>query len=133
MCQHLLHSRAVGRSKNLGGKGVMQGLLKEKVLLLVSPAKIWKGGGTIDPPGYSGSDGPAFHLEVTMGHRLRKSFVRNAFIPDLEVNNKSKGYGVSQRLKKSKSWNQIKITYKNNFHGFRTNLGNQAEAQGQKI
>ena len=58
-----------------------------------------------------------------MGHRLRKSFVRNAFIPDLEVNNKSKGYGVSQRLKKSKSWNQIKITYKNNFHGFRTNLG----------
>ena len=79
------------------------------------------------------SDRPAFHLEVTMGHRLRKSFVRNAFIPDLEVNNKSKGYGVSQSLKKSKSWNQIKITYKNNFHGFRTNLGNQAEAQGQTI
>ena len=49
------------------------------------------------------SDGPAFHLEVTMGHRLRKSFVRNAFIPDLEVNNKSKGYGVSQSLQKSKS------------------------------
>ena len=55
-----------------------------------------------------GSDGPAFHLKVTMGHRLRKSFVRNAFIPDLEVNNKSKGYGVSQRLKNPKARNQIK-------------------------
>ena len=61
------------------------------------------GVGAIDPSVYPGSDGPAFHLEVTMGHRLRKSFVRNAFIPDLEVNNKSKGYGVSQRLKNPKA------------------------------
>ena len=53
------------------------------------------------------SDGPAFHLEVTMGHRLRKSFVRNAFIPDLEVNNKSKGYGVSQRLNDPKAGIEI--------------------------
>ena len=101
MCQHLLHSRAVGRSKNLGGQVIIQGLLKEKFLSLFLPKSV--GGGAIDPPGYPGSDGPAFHLEVTMGHRLRKSFVRNAFIPDLEVNNKSKGYGVSQRLKNPKA------------------------------
>jgi hypothetical protein len=45
MCQHLLHSRAVGRFKNLGVQEVIQGFLKEKFLHLF----LAKSGGAIDP------------------------------------------------------------------------------------
>ena len=64
-----------------------------------------------------------------MGHRLRKSFVRNAFIPDLEVNNKSKGYGVSQSLKNPKAGFGVILS---KFPDLKTNLARQ-KAQGQKF